>query len=40
VIDPGRAASGRNRRAVRFTNGAFLGKRVDLGELHTDTEGA
>src|SRR5262245_10328696 len=40
VIDPGpRRVLGRNRRAVRFSNAFFLGKRVYLGELHTDQQG-
>src|SRR5262252_4282952 len=40
VIDPGpRTVVGRNRHAVRFNTGDFLGKRVSLGELHTDRQG-
>jgi hypothetical protein len=39
MIDPRlRRVSGRNRRAAPF-NGAFLRKRVYLGELHTDPQG-
>jgi hypothetical protein len=40
VIDSGpRRVLGRNRHSVRFSNGDLLGKRVYLGELHTDRQG-
>jgi L-Lysine epsilon oxidase N-terminal/L-lysine epsilon oxidase C-terminal domain/Iron-containing redox enzyme len=40
VIDPGpRSISGPSRLGVRFDGGRFLGRPVDLGELHTDDAG-
>jgi len=40
VIDPGpRSVSGANQHSTPFDTGEFLGRKVDLGELRTDTAG-